>query len=308
MRRSRSGRGLSPVIGTVLLVAIVVLLATTGAYIVFGLTEEREPAPNVALELDETDDPVAHELTVDSGETLEGEKLELRGTAVTQPVEDRLKAGETVRVYPVETDVRVVWFGEHGSSYVLEEFDPEPSLPPVDERCNWVESQGSDPTVDGIVVDCNVLTGGDVNTINDGVVIGEVDSDQSTVTLDTGAVYGHVEAKGDADVQNAFVAGDVESTANSVDVVGSNVSGNVIAEDDVTVDGNRIRGDVVASDVDLDAVVVHGSVKSTGPVNLDGVTIHGHVYASSGSLSCTDSPTINGEPCSSYTPKDPDDY
>ncbi|PSP52500.1 hypothetical protein BRC67_04125, partial [Halobacteriales archaeon QH_3_68_24] len=66
-------------------------------------------------------------------------------------------------------------------------------------------------------------------------------------------------------------------------------------------------GDVRGPDVDISDSTVEGSVVGSNGVDLDGVTVTGHVYAPSGSFSCSDS-TINGQDCGSYTPRDPDEF
>ncbi|PSQ07388.1 type IV pilin [Halobacteriales archaeon QS_5_68_33] len=129
MSPSRSNRAVSPVVGTVLLVAIAVALSALMAAVTFGTGGPREPAPDVVLELEQTDRPVAHELVVEGGDTLVGEKVEFRGTADEDPLAGRLRAGESVTVYPVEDTVRVVWFGEYGTTQILATFDPDPDLP-----------------------------------------------------------------------------------------------------------------------------------------------------------------------------------
>jgi len=289
VRWSRSHRALSPVIGTVLLVAIGVLLATTSAYVVFGLTEEREPAPEVTLELASADPPAGYDLTLTNGEELDGEKVRLRGAADEEALVNRdLLAGDSVTVFPTDEGVELVWFGEHGSSYVLQEFDVDPGVPEADEGCPWLSGR---TTADiDFVLHCDVVLSGDIDLESGGTVVGEVVSENNFVDIDNGGltVYGPVRAD------------------QSVDIDDSNVTGSVTAGDDIAIDGAEIWGDVRGPDVDIDTATVHGSVKSANEVDLDGVTVDGDVYAPS--LSCTDSPTIDGEPCSSYTPKDPSDY
>lgn len=266
------------------------LLATTGAYVVFGLTEKREPGPGADLVLEESNAPGGYELIHENGDTLDGDKIELRGVADENALETRdLLAGDSVTIFPTEDQVELVWFGEHGSSYVLQEFEADPEIPAADEGCPWLSGK---TTADiGFVLHCDVILSGDIDLESGGTVVGSVVSENQFVDIDNGGltVYGPVEA------------------GQSVDIDDSNVAGTVTAGDDVAVDGGTIWGDVRGTDVDLDNTEVYGSVKSTGPVSLDGVTVEGHVYAS-GSLSCTDSPTINGQDCSSYTPKDPADY
>ena len=321
---------MSPVVGTVLLVAIAVALSALVAAVAFGAGGPREPAPDVVLELEQTDRPVAHELVVEGGDTLVGEKVEFRGTADEDPLAGRLRAGESVTVYPVEDTVRVVWFGEYGTTQILATFDPDPDLPPVDERCNWVESTTggytSSVTVN-VVVDCNVETEGDVDVVDPGVVIGDVDSYDNAVDLDDGTVYGFVRSESAVDLDGTLVSADVTAggdvtitdgstvggaveagPSGSVDADGgSTLGGPVTAGNDVALDGATVGGDVRAPDVDISDSTVEGSVVGSNGVQLDGVTVTGHVYAPSGSFTCTDS-TVNGQDCGSYTPRDPDEY
>jgi flagellin-like protein len=328
---SRFGeRGLSPVVGAVLLVAIATILAGLGAAVAFELTDRKEPAPEVILDLEGTDAPVAHALAVDSGEALRGENVELRGVADESGFSGRLAAGESVTVYPVADTVRVVWFGEYGTSYVLARFDPDPALPAADEGCNWVESTTggaiSSVTVD-VVVDCDVKTEGGVDVVDPGVVIGDVDSYSNGVDMDGGEVYGTVDAETSVDLDETLVAaavaagGDVTVTdgstvegsvttgpSGSIDIDGdSAVAGSLSAGDDLALDDVTVGGDVSAPDVDIDDSTVDGAVHATGSLSLDGATVDGHVYAPAGSVSCSDS-TIAGQDCSAYTPRDPDEY
>ena len=321
---------MSPVVGTVLLVAIVVALSALVAAVAFGTGGPREPAPDVVLELEQTDRPVAHELVVEGGDTLVGEKVEFRGTADEDPLAGRLRAGESVTVYPVEDTVRVVWFGEYTTTQILATFDPDPDLPPVDEGCNWVESTTgghTNPVTVDVVVDCNVETEGAVDVVDPGVVIGDVDSYDNAVDLDHGTVYGFVRSDSAVDLDGTLVSADVtaggdvtitdESTvrgavetgpSGSVDADGgSQLGGPVVAGDDVALDSVTVGGDVRGPDVDISDSTVEGSVVGSNVVQLDGVTVTGHVYAPSGSFSCSDS-TINGQDCGSYTPRDPDEF
>lgn len=76
-RRAASGRGVSEVIGVVLLVAIVVILAGTVAYALTGVDRGREPAPQFS-KLDEYDRQTSgdgQELEIEHGS---GEVVETR--------------------------------------------------------------------------------------------------------------------------------------------------------------------------------------------------------------------------------------
>ena len=299
---------MSPVVGTVLLVAIVVALSALVAAIAFGTGGPREPAPDVVLELEQTDRPVAHELVVEGGDTLVGEKVEFRGTADEDPLAGRLRAGESLTVYPVEDTVRVVWFGEYGTTQILATFDPDPDLPPVDEGCNWVEDRAPDVDID-LVVDCNVITAGHADILSSGVVIGEVDTD-GPVDINHGTVYGFVRSDNDVDLDGALVSGDVTAGNDVVITDESTVRGAVETGPSGSIDadgGSQLGGPVVAGDdVALDSVTVGGDVRAPD-VDISDSTVTGHVYAPSGSFSCPDS-TINGQDCSSYTPRDPDEF
>lgn len=322
MSRPQSERGLSPVVGVVLLVAIATLLAGVATVVVFGATEKKEPAPEVRLELESTSGPVAHELVMEGGDDLRGEKVRFRGTADETPLTGTLVAGERLWVYPVEETVEVVWFGEYDTSYVLATFEPETELSSEHGNCNRVITK----TID-FVVNCNVIQSGDVDIVDPGVVIGDVDSRDNNVDIDHGAVYGTVAADSAVDLDGATVAADVTAggdvtvtdgstvsgsittgSSGSIDVDGgSTVRGSLSAGDDIALDSVTVKGDVNGPDVDIADSTIAGSVVGTSVVQLDGVTVSGHVYAPSGSFSCTDS-TINGQDCSSYTPRDPDDY
>ncbi|QLH77866.1 type IV pilin [Halosimplex rubrum] len=294
MYSRRARRGLSPVIGTVLLVAIVVLLSSVAAYVAFGATEEREPAPEVTLELEPVERPGAYDLELTNGERLNGEQVRLRGAADERALANRdLLAGDSVTVFPTDERLQLVWFGEHDASYVLREFEVESELPEADEGCAWLEGEraaGVSTVVIDFVLECDVVAQVDITLETGGVVIGSIDSRNGNVDIDNGqlTVYGPVAAD------------------QSVDIDDANVVGSVSADDDIAVDGAEIWGDVRGPDVDVDTATIHGSVESANQVDLDGVTVTGHVYAPS--VSCSDSPTIDGEPCSSYSPKDPSDY
>jgi len=119
------GRGLSPVVGTVLFVAVVVLLSAVTAGVLFDATETQPPAPDVAVGLEPTDTPGAYTLVHRSGDTIDGDRFVVRGVVnETRLTGQQLAAGQSVVVDPVSETVRLLWFesGEE-SSYILAEFD-----------------------------------------------------------------------------------------------------------------------------------------------------------------------------------------
>lgn len=124
-------RALSPVVGTVLLVAIVVLLGTVTAGMLFDLRDRQASSPNAALALESTETPGEYELVHHSGDPLVGEQVRVRGVVNSTAVGTRvLSAGESVLVDPYQETVRVVWYEENnGSSYVVAKFDVDETDP-----------------------------------------------------------------------------------------------------------------------------------------------------------------------------------
>ncbi|WP_276270805.1 FG-GAP repeat domain-containing protein [Haloarcula litorea] len=119
-------RALSPVVGTVLLLAIVLLLVAVSSSLIFGLTEQQDPAPQAKLDLVATDTPGEYRLVHEAGDTIDGEQLTLRGVADPDALAGReLAAGESVVVDAERETVRVVWTEREGapSSYVLSAFE-----------------------------------------------------------------------------------------------------------------------------------------------------------------------------------------
>lgn len=115
---SRGDRAVSPVIGVILMVAIVVILAAVvGTFALSTFDAESTPTPAVVFtyEYDET----ANELTVrkESGDTFESANVEFKqadGDGTTDPTPDwpaEVDAGDAEAVGTVESDdtVRIVW-------------------------------------------------------------------------------------------------------------------------------------------------------------------------------------------------------
>jgi cytoskeletal protein CcmA (bactofilin family) len=277
-----------------------------------------------------------------TGDTVRDKRIKIRGVANEDALTGKLKAGETVTVYPTETTVRIVWYGAHDTSYTLATFDTfaesDDAVPfDIDEKCPWVESQTNggttDITISGYVVACDVETDGEVDIDSDGVVAGDVDSHSNGVQVDPGQVYGSISASSDATLDGAAVGGDIETTGGgSIDVDNSEVSGRLDTNDNpIDVDNTTVQGDVNAGgNADFDILdgstvegnvisgssstidirggsTVDGSILGEGDVSLDGVTVQGHVYVNDAQFSCSSS-TINGQDCSSYSSKDPGDW
>lgn len=320
--------------GAVLLIAIVLLLVGMSAYMILDLTQEREPAPEVVLEMDAEGDGITYVLVHEEGDQLDGEKVTFRGAADPDNLAGAtLSVGGEVELYPVEETIRIVYTGKHGTTYTLETFDVGSTVPDPDVSCDWVDDETngstSDAKVTGEVVNCDVETNKVVEVSGDGVVIGDTLSDNKTVDADDAKFYGDVTAEDVVNIQNGTVTGSVTSRTADVKLDNATVHGEVTAEKVVdlqggstvdgtitstngqvdVLDGSSVGGDVV-SDSDQVKVFdseVSGSVATNGSLTLDGATIEGEVYVNDSDFSCSSS-TINGQSCSEYEPEDPGDY
>jgi flagellin-like protein len=311
-------RGVSPVIGAVLLLAIVVALVAVSAVLFLGLTEEREPAPEVTLSLEADDRPAQYTLRHGTGEPLDGDKVELRGVADPKTLDGQeLTTGETESVYPVKESIEVVWFGDNGASYVLREFevDPDDTVPEPEKGCEWVDDEsdgGTESVKVETVVNCDVETAETIEVQDGGVVIGATISGSKSVDADKAAFYGDVDAEDVFNLQDGNVTGSVESESADVKLGDAFVGGDVTAEKVVELQSDTtVEGDAVSETKDVkvqDGSTLRGdAVSESGQVKLDDATVEGHVYVDDTDFDCTDS-TVNGQDCDDYTPKDPNDY
>lgn len=268
MKIDTDTRGISPSLGVVLLVGIVLILAMTATYTVLNMTNEREPQPNSRLELKLADDGVTHVLVHDGGETLDGNKVTLQGAANPQALQgERVTSTDEIRFYPVSDTVQVIYTGEHGTGYLLRTFDSiEATVPEPDTGCEWVEQQtngGTDPiNIVDKTVSCDIETDGDIDVGQGGVVIGFVDSHWNNVDIDKGEVYGTITADGDVSIDQAVLHSGVD------------------AGNDVTVDETEVGGPIQAGgnvDIASTADLVEGAVTASGQVSIDQGTIEGPV-------------------------------
>jgi len=127
--RQRDDRGLSPVVGTALLVAIVVLLVGVASVVLFGAAETQPPAPEASLTLEPIDGSDDYRLHFHSGEDIDGDRVRIRGIDDPDTLDgSTLTAGEAVQVSPTRDTVRVVWLEDaaDGASYTLQTFDIDP--------------------------------------------------------------------------------------------------------------------------------------------------------------------------------------
>ncbi|WP_324756812.1 polymer-forming cytoskeletal protein [Haloarcula montana] len=308
-------RAISPVVGTVLLVAIVLVLSTVGAGMFFSLTDETDPRPTVVLGGEQTES-AQHELRHRSGETLDGDRLEFQGVADSEAAAgETLSSGDSLLVYPTAEEIQIVWYGDNDESYVLTTVSVEDTLPEPDENCGWVDAEtngGTDEiTIDNEVVNCDIETDGQVKIRNGGVVIGDVVSDLKELDGDNAEVYGDVTVEAVLNLQDGRITGSATSRTADVKLGNATVERSVEAEKVAEVtDGSTVQGDVESNTKDskvLGDSVVEGSVTADGIVKVQDSEIQGDVYIDPADFDCTNA-TIGGQDCGSYTPKDPNKW
>lgn len=187
-----------------------------------------------------------------------------------------------------------------------------PTLPYPDEQCGYVEDETDGGTEDidivGIVVDCDVETDKTVEVDGDGFIIGDAVSDE--LDLDQGTVDGDADIEAVLDVQDGTVTGSATSNTANVNLDNATVEGSVTAEKVVDIiRGSTVGGDVESKSKNVKVLssTVSGSITANEQVKLDDATVKGDVYIDESKFDCTDS-TINGQDCTSYSPRDPDSW
>ena len=125
-------RGLSPVVGVVLLVAVALLLSAVVSAFALGLGEPEEPAPTTSLAVEPVDGSDRYRLVHRAGDPLSADRVDVRGGIDPNALSrETFRAGHGTVVRPVEDSVEVVWYEGPGalgsrSTYVLAEFDVDP--------------------------------------------------------------------------------------------------------------------------------------------------------------------------------------
>jgi len=220
-------RAVSPVVGGILLIGILVALVTVAGVMIFGATDDPEPSPDVAFELRETDDRYRYAFLHRSGDRLDGDRVELRRVA-----DPDSPAGSAITA--VQNGGIVVGDVDSG----LKEFD------------------GDDAKVYG-EVDVEKVA-----NLQDGTIAGDTTSRTADVKAGNATIGGSVEAEKVAELADGSVAeGDVESRTKDAKVLDSEVEGSVTADgivklQDATVDGHVY---VNASDFDCTNSTVNGA-------------------------------------------------
>lgn len=121
-----SKRGVSPVIGVILMVAVVVVLAAIIGAFAFGFGGDlNDTAPNAQydVEIDGDDVTLLHE----GGETIaDGVEFQLDGES--ESTDERVGAGQELVTFTgvaEDSSGTIAWIGEGGNSVVVAEFDPD---------------------------------------------------------------------------------------------------------------------------------------------------------------------------------------
>lgn len=107
MADTHSSRGVTSVVGDVLLVAVVIVLALTLSVITIGFGGAvGSDVPTVAFEAEPDGDTLL--VTPIAGETFDGDDLEIRGG---EPVivPDEIRAGTPIEIRPTDEEVQLVW-------------------------------------------------------------------------------------------------------------------------------------------------------------------------------------------------------
>lgn len=103
-------RGVSPVISTILMVAVVVVLAATTSIFVFGVGEAvTDPAPGATFDEKQTENGTVV-LTHTAGEAIDRQNLAVRGGKINDTTTpDTITAGSQIAVDPAREKVTLVW-------------------------------------------------------------------------------------------------------------------------------------------------------------------------------------------------------
>ena len=116
-------RGVSPVIGVVLMIAVVVILAAVVGAFATGVFDNQQNAPQASFSYDADDGTI----TMQSGDAIDPGNLYYTvggggQTSWTADSGSEITAGDTESVSSGATDVQVIWDDGNGNSAVLAEF------------------------------------------------------------------------------------------------------------------------------------------------------------------------------------------
>ena len=111
-------RAVSPVIGVVLMVAVVVILAAVIGAFVLGLGGDQQQAPQASFSYSDGT------LTMEGGDAIPGDQLTVNGN--DNPFgDDPVTAGSTTEITPTDGEIRIVWDDGSGNSATLQTIEVE---------------------------------------------------------------------------------------------------------------------------------------------------------------------------------------
>lgn len=170
-------RGISPVVGGGLLIAIVVILAAISGAIFFGLTDDKPPAPTARLDVTPTESGCGFDFVHRGGDRIRGDTLEVQGLANPNALDgETLDATDEVDVNPTRDDLTVIWHApEDDVDHILAELDVNTNI-----GGGWACATGTVLTEDSGKL--KVIAGNGSNDIeltnpSDVIALGPVDLD-----------------------------------------------------------------------------------------------------------------------------------
>jgi len=113
-------RGVSPVIGVVLMIAVVVILAAVVGAFATGVFGGQQSAPQASFSYDAD----AGEVVMDGGDTMDASNLEVtQGSASNSWGSGDVTAGDSAAVPSGTGTIEVVWNDGNGNSAILASFE-----------------------------------------------------------------------------------------------------------------------------------------------------------------------------------------
>ncbi|QSG01600.1 type IV pilin [Natranaeroarchaeum sulfidigenes] len=321
-------RGVSPVIGVVLMIGIFVTMAAVIGAFVLGFSPTQAPPDTEMAYIEEGAAGVGVQVVMDTGEEVDSGNIEFQLDDGTQ-CEDwggngAISTGdETILSYCDGEDleegdtIQVIWTDDTESrSAIIDSYElrgEEVTL--ADDNCESYDIDREDDDIEideGDTVACDIGSSGDrwdaeLEIEEDGILIGdvyitdEVDVDGGYLIGDDIVSDDEVEVDGGGEI-----GGDVTSDGEVEIQEDSEIHGNVDAGGDIDMaeeaDQATIHGDVSAEGtVDLDEESqIGGDVIDTAgntELNLDDSHIRGGTDIEDARIDCSGDSTIDGESC-----------
>jgi hypothetical protein len=186
LRHAADVRGVSPVVGTMLLAGVVLVLSIVVLTMAFGLSLPADRPPTATFEMAEGE--CDHELRHATGNPIDGNRTELTGVEDPDALAGRtLTAGDTVSLDPTGDEVVLAWYGsDGGGSAIIERFDVDPDAP---RGCSTVLSTAAGGSIDGVGGDDEPVR--TLSATSDATALGPADGDLTgDGTADTPFVEG----------------------------------------------------------------------------------------------------------------------